>query len=72
MAKVLFWKEAEKDYKKLEGILKQWLDTAEKRRKNISEIEIKNFYKITFKRGIRLFLAVTSLFQYLFLYNFMY
>jgi mRNA interferase RelE/StbE len=33
MAKVLFWKEAEKEYKKLEGILKQWVDTAEKRRK---------------------------------------
>jgi predicted phage-related endonuclease len=26
MAKVFFWKEAEKDYKKLDGMLKQWVD----------------------------------------------
>lgn len=31
MADVLFWKEAEKDYKKLDGGLKQWLDAAKDR-----------------------------------------
>lgn len=31
MAKVYFWEEAKKDYQKLDGMLKQWVDTAEKR-----------------------------------------
>ena len=31
MAKVFFWKEAEKDYKKLDGMLKQWVDAAGER-----------------------------------------
>lgn len=31
MADVYFWKEAEKDYKKLDGMLKKWIDAAEER-----------------------------------------
>lgn len=31
MANVYFWKEAKKDYKKLDGSLKLWVDTAVKR-----------------------------------------
>lgn len=31
MAQIYFWEEAEKDYKKLDGMLKQWVDAAEKR-----------------------------------------
>ena len=33
MAEVFFWKEAERDYKKLDGALKQWVNTAEDRLK---------------------------------------
>lgn len=33
MVNVFYWKEAEKDYKKLDGMLKQWVDTAEERLK---------------------------------------
>ena len=39
MAEVFFWKEAERDYKKLDGALKQWVNTAEDRlKKRGSEI----------------------------------
>jgi mRNA interferase RelE/StbE len=31
MAEVYFWKEAQKDYGKLDGTLKQWVDAAERR-----------------------------------------
>ncbi|MFZ2584923.1 MAG: addiction module toxin RelE [Enterococcus aquimarinus] len=33
MAEVYFWKEAERDYKKLDGTLKQWVNAAEDRLK---------------------------------------
>lgn len=33
MAQVYFWEEVQKDYKKLDGILKQWVDAAEERLK---------------------------------------
>lgn len=33
MVNVFYWKEAKKDYKKLDGMLKQWVDTAEERLK---------------------------------------
>lgn len=33
MAEVFFWKDAERDYKKLDGALKQWTDAAEERLK---------------------------------------
>lgn len=33
MAEVVFWKEAERDYKKLDGTLKQWVNAAEERLK---------------------------------------
>lgn len=34
MAEVLFWKEAEKDYRKLDGSMKQWTDAAVDRLEN--------------------------------------
>lgn len=48
MAEVFFWKEAEKDYKKLDGSLKQWVDAAtarlEQRGSEIGKALRKNSY----------------------------
>lgn len=34
MVNVVYWKETVKDYKKLDGMLRQWVDAAEERRKD--------------------------------------